>query len=437
MKKMYKKCKSSLNRNVKCLLTGLLFFSVLCSCKEQGRFEIGYSDAEPPSAPVYLDYRPLYGGARIFYKIPADEDVLSIDAAYTNTKGEKVWFSVSYFQDSIDVYGFSDTLEHVVQLYSVDRAGNISEIIPVSVTPMEPAYTRVAKSLFVKAGFSSFFMDWVNELEQNINVYADFSYTQQGKLVEHKLIYTSNLPAERWFVRDLYLTAQEPVSIKIRVEDPYGNITDYMDKGQFTLLEDELIPKDKWTMPDTNDSIGGVPQGFFAGIEGRAVFLIDGIIDDGRNTNYTHTLHVGRTGLAKDGNVPWNVLINLGDEYELSRVITHQRYTTGSGGTSGRGQYYRDENVGIYNMYVWDDTEQRWDSVTQHKIVFPLGRTDMEYQQMGMAGDMAYLYPDDPQFSRPTRWFRYEALFGFADNYTMTVNLDSLSEITLYGRKKR
>jgi hypothetical protein len=375
---------------------------------------------------------PLYGGARIYYEIPSDEDLLSIDAAYTNTKGEKVWFSVSYFQDSIDVYGFSDTLEHVIQLYSVDRAGNTSEIISVPVTPLEPAYTRVAKSLSVKPGFSSFFMDWVNELEQNINVYADFSYTQQGKLNEHKLIYTSNLSEERWFVRDLYLTAQEPISLKIRVEDSYGNITDYIDKGQMTLLEDELIPKDKWTLPDTNDSIDGVPQGFFAGYEGRASFLIDDIIDDGVNGNYTHTQQRGRTGFAKDGNAPWNVLINLGDEYEISRIVTHQRANV----ATGRGQYYGGENVGVYNMYIFDDATQTWDSISRHKILFPAGRTDMEYRQMGMAGDMAYLYPDDPQFSKPTRWFRYEALYGFTNNYTMTNTLDSLSEITLYGRKK-
>jgi hypothetical protein len=375
---------------------------------------------------------PLYGGARIYYEIPSDEDLLSIDAAYTNTKGEKVWFSVSYFQDSIDVYGFSDTLEHVIQLYSVDRAGNTSEIISVPVTPLEPAYTRVAKSLYVKPGFSSFFMDWVNELEQNINVYAEFSYTQQGKLNEHKLIYTSNLSEERWFVRDLYLTAQEPISLKIRVEDPYGNITDYIDKGQITLLEDELIPKDKWTLPDTNDSIGGVPMGFFAGYEGRAVYLIDDIIDDGVNMNYTHTQQRGRTGFQKDGNVPWNVLIDLGDEYEISRIVTHQRCNA----ASGRGQYYGGENVGVYNMYIFDDATQTWDSISQHKILFPVGKTDMEYRQMGLAGDMAYLYPDDPQFSKPTRWFRYEALYGFTDNYTMTNILDSLSEITLYGRKK-
>jgi hypothetical protein len=202
------------------------------------------------------------------------------------------------------------------------------------------------------------------------------------------------------------------------------------------------IPKDKWRMPEANDSIGGVPMGFFSGYEGRSVYAIDGIIDDGYNMNYVHTGSQGRTGIAGDGNMPWNIMIDLGEEYELSRIITHQRYF-GNSTTLGSDlqQYYYvttnvGENVGIYNMYIWDDSEQQWDSIARYKIVAPAGLSAMEYKQLGMAGDMAYLYPEDPKFSKPTRWFRYEALYGFRSNYTNTLNATSLSEITLYAKKK-
>jgi hypothetical protein len=188
-------------------------------------------------------------------------------------------------------------------------------------------------------------------------------------------------------------------------------------------------------MPENNeyihDSIGGIPMGFLESYEARAYHLIDGDIDDKQLFQYIHTGGRGRTGMAKDGNVPWNAMINLGEEYELSRIITHQRWSSGS----VRGQYYRDENVGIYNMYVWDDAMERWDSVSQHKILFPLV-TDIELKQLGMAGDMAYFYPDDPQYTKPTRWFRYEALKAFGGNYTAT-NANCLAEITLYAKKKR
>jgi hypothetical protein len=410
------------------------FLTAFAACKEQERYEIGYSDSVSPAAPEYIRYEPLYGGARLFYNIPSDEDLLSIDASYVNPKGKTVWFSVSYFKDSIDVYGFNDSLEHVVQLYAVDRAGNKSAIINVPVVPKEPAYSRAAKSVTVKAGFGSFFMDWTNELKQTINVYVDFSYTKAGQLMEHRLIYTSSLETERWFIRDLE-DVTEPIAVKVRVEDLYGNITEQVDKGAITLFQDEMIPKDNWYMPDPNDSIGGVPMAYLQMGEARKTLLYDNIFDDGTNVNYTHTNWAGRTGIASDGNVPWNVMIDLGAVYEISRIVTHQRYYTGTNPTTGRGTYYQGENVGIYGMYTWDETNQAWDSVSQHKIVYPTGLSDLEYVQLGRAGDMAYLYPDEPQFSKPTRWFRYEALKGFNNNYTNTSDVDCLSEITLYGRK--
>jgi hypothetical protein len=410
------------------------------SCKEQDRFAIAYYDTEPPSPPIYNGkYKPLYGGATIFFEHPADRDLLSVDASYTNMQGEEVWFSVSYYRDSINVYGLSDTLEHVIRLYAVDRAGNRSAIVPVPIVPLEPAIMRAAKSLIVKPGFGSFFLDWTNELRQNLNVYAYFNYTQQGVYKEHTLIYTSNLPVERWFIRDLDdLTAQEPISLKIQIEDTYGNITDFIDIGEFALFEDEVIPKDKWVMPINDeyihDSIGGVPMAFLDAFEGKAEFLIDGIIDDGINWNTVHTAGRGRTGVAAHGNAPWNVMINLGDEYELSRVVTHQRYSHSS--NTIRRLYYQNVNVGLYAMYIWDEAEERWDSIREHKILFP-SVSDIELRQLGMAGDMAYFYPDDPQFTKPTRWFRYEALSSFDSNYTDESMARCLSEITLYAKKKK
>jgi hypothetical protein len=431
-----------LNGNTGYILLLLTLFLSLYACKEQERFAIAYYDTEPPSPPVYNGkYRPLYGGATIFFEHPADRDLLSVDASYTGPQGNEVWFSVSYYRDSINVYGLGDTLEHVINLYAVDRAGNRSAIVPVPIVPLEPAVSRVANSMVVKPGFGSFFIDWANELKQNLNVYAYFNYTQQGTYKEHTLIYTSNLLTERWFIRDLDdLTSQEPVSLKIQIEDMYGNTTGYIDWDEFALLEDEVIPKDKWTMPENNeyihDSVGGVPMGFLEASEGRAIYAIDGIIDDGKNLNYIQTLSRGRTGQAIHGNVPWNIMINLGDEYELSRIVTHQRFTNVDGSGMPRGQYYRGDNVGIYAMYIWDGAEERWDSICEHKILFPLV-TDVELKQLGLAGDMAYFYPDDPQFTKPTRWFRYEALVGFNSNYTDKNMGRCLSEITLYAKKKK
>ena len=409
------------------------FLLLAISCKEEDRHLSSSGDSDSPHQPSQITYKPLYGGARFFYVLPDDEDLLSIDAKYTNSKNESFSFSSSYYVDSLDVFGFGDTLDYKVELCAVDRAGNKSVPVVVTVRPLESAITRVIKSIKVKPGFSSFFIDWENELEQSINVYADFNYTKGGTKYEFTSVFSSNLATERRFIEDLDLTPDEPVNVSIRVEDTYGNITNPVDKGNFSLYEDVEISKEKWFLPAANDSIGGVPQCFGDGLEGRLRYVIDGIIDRGDNLNFMHTQSRGRTGKTANGNMPWNIIIDLGDYYELSRIVTVQRHSGGLDNIN-RGQYYQSENVGIYQMYIWDEDLVQWVPISQHQIPVPTGLSELEFVKRGEAGDMAYMYPDDPQYTKPTRWFRYEALKGFTSNYTRD-DANCLSELTLFGKK--
>jgi hypothetical protein len=419
---------------------------LLFSCEESKRFEIGYSDSEPPQPPVFLRYKPTYGGVRIFFKASEEPDLLSVDAVYRTKRGEERWFSVSYFTDHIDVYGFPSQEPQTVELFAVDRAGNRSTTVDVVVEPLQPAVEQVANSVRCIGGFSSFYINWENGLMQSMKIFLEYEYTdgagaKQGKTV----IYTSREEEERQFVRDPGFSDQYPVSVKVRVEDEYGNASATLDMGQLRLIADEKIPKDRWQIPGTNDSTivnragltvnTGVPMGFFNALEGRDYMVIDDVINDGTFVNFCHTDFNGRTGEPKDGNVPWNYIIDLGDYYELSRIITHQRYRyTGATEYSGREDYYRNENVGKFSMWRWDEDLQAWDSITTHIITFPLNLPDRQYRILGRQGDMAYMYPENPKFTKPTRWFRYEALADFYDDYKGE-GPRSLSEITLYGRK--
>jgi hypothetical protein len=125
-------------------------------------------------------------------------------------------------------------------------------------------------------------------------------------------------------------------------------------------------------------------------------------------------------------------MIDLGDYYELSRIATYQSHQ--SSDPYAVGNYYGNYNVAIYNMYIWDDDQNGWEYVSQHTISKPVGLSAIEIIKMARAGDEALMYPEEPRFTKPTRWFRYEALFGFNDNYTSTAAW-GFSELTLYGRK--
>jgi hypothetical protein len=418
-----------------CLIAGILLLGIP-ACQEKDRFGISSDDTLPPGQPVLLDQKALYGGVRFFYRAPDDKDLLSIDAEFVAASGRLFRFSASYFTDSLDVYGLSDTTEHIVNLYAVDRAGNKSVPLPVSVVPLEPAVSRVAKSIVIKPAFNSFFVDWQNELEQNINIYVDFAYTQQGMQRKLTAVFSSNLATDRRFVNDLYLTNQEPVNVSVHVEDKYGNrsatVKPETETGGITLLEDYSIPKEHWWLPSTNDTIGGEPMVCGDAIQGKTRYVIDGVIDEGMILNWMSTNGRGRTGNIADGNVPWNFMIDLGDYYELSRIVTHQSHQ--STDTYGVGNYYGNYNVAVYNMYVYDDDTESWEYVSQHQIPKPAGLNTIEVIKMARAGDWAYMYPDDPKYTKPTRWFRFEALYGFNSNYTST-DAWGFSELTLYGRK--
>jgi len=412
-----------------------IFISLLMlvmACKEEGRRMSSSDDSVAPQQPTGITYKPLFGGARFYYSLPNDEDLLSVDAKYTNDKNQSYSFSASYYVDSLDVYGFGDTITYNVELFAVDRAGNKSVPTVVKVKPLESAISRVMKSVQVKSGFSSFFIDWKNELGQSINIYADFSYTKGGTKYQFTSVFSSNLLTERRFVENLTLTPAEPVSVSIRVQDLYGNMSAPVDKGALVLYEDVKIPKAKWYLPPTASLKGGVPQCFGDGLEGRARYVIDDMIDRGDNLNFMHTQSRGRTGLAADGNMPWNFIIDLGDYYELSRIITVQRHSGGINNVD-RGQYYQSENVGLYKMYIWDDDSVKWTPITLVKIPVPVGLSGLEFVKKGEAGDMSYMFPDDPKYTKRTRWFRYEALKGFTSNYTAD-DARCLSEITLYGK---
>jgi hypothetical protein len=142
----------------------------------------------------------------------------------------------------------------------------------------------------------------------------------------------------------------------------------------------------------------------------------------------------------------WNIIIDLGDYYELSRIITHQRWCNLERPSDMKydmiGYFYGltnvNVNVGIYNIYWWDgdDLAQtgEWKLIQQVKI--PMPESDMatlDVIRQAVAGNEALMYPNDPDYTPATRYFRYQAVRGFTNNYTG--HGDSLSELTLYGRK--
>ncbi|GAP72821.1 hypothetical protein SAMD00024442_45_3 [Candidatus Symbiothrix dinenymphae] len=419
------------------------------ACEERERFGISSDDTISPSPPVFDSVQALPGGARIFYQIPADEDVISIEASFMATNGKLIKSAVSFFAPYLEVFGLPDTLEHTLQLYALDRAGNQSTVVPVRVKPEEPAYSRVAKSLDVYPAFGAILFSWKNEGtgKKDVNVYVDFSYSDNGKQRSIRQVFSSNKEVDRQFIKDLNLSASEPVSVQVSVEDLYGNLTKSRDTVIY-LKTDALISKDKWELPDPGVAIGGVYMSNGNYMEGQNRFIIDGNINDEFHPRDFGIFETVYNVDGADRNHPLNFMIDLGAKYQLSRIVTHQRrfWNPTTLVSDPRGDLYGYRNVGIYKMYYWDgdddpinndDGIDHWVEISPIKIPMPdAAATVLEIVRMGTLGDESLMYPDQPDFTPPTRWFRYQAVAPFTNNYGGPLSdIHSLSEITLYGRQ--
>jgi hypothetical protein len=430
------------------------------ACEEGERFAISSGDTTPPAPPVLDSVHFLNGGAELFYRIPDDEDVISIEGSYIAKNGEVITAAVSFFAKSLRVLGMADTLEHVVSLYSVDRAGNKSKVVPVPVTPLEPAFIKVAKTLKVKPAFSSLIVEWDNELRQDINVYVNLSYSYNGSVrsVHHAI--SSKKTFDRQFIKDMDLPESEPVSVSFSIADAYGNESQVYDLGTKHVMRDVMLDKSKMSFFDSGKMLGKDENGnnvFMADgnrYEGRTANLLDGIIEnDGitfqfnqANFSYPFTM-ICEDGVTRDVNrYPWNILIDLGDYYELSRIVTHQRWVDdrilSQMSVLDLGVLYgyaptKDWNVGRYEVYWLDETNNKWQLINQTTIPKPPAEySNLEIIRYAAKGDEAFMYPDEPHFTPRTRYFRYKAVNSFGNNYA-DVGPASMSELTLYGRKAK
>ena len=404
---------------------GILFafiatvFLWLTSCDDAKRYEISGNDSTPPGAPEFVESKPLAGGARIFFLPPDDEDLLYIEASYTNDAGKIVRFSASYFAEWVDVLGFGSAGEHAVELCAIDRAGNRSTIVPVTVEALEPPLVALAKSVQVLSSFSALMVQWINTLKQPLYVKVELIYTKDGVLSRYPSVtfnaqQMENPEPEIKTIGGLEVNENDPVLVNVTVSDKYDNVCHAMDTT-INLLIDGVLDKQEWKLPPPGTAMGNVTQVNAQRMEE----VMDGIIDT-EIENFLITYQPN----------PWNLLIDLGEEYELSRVVTHQRWSGYSGTTFGvldyRGNLYRGDNVLTYRLYSWNETAQTWGWLSDFNIFTPVVTIDSEYTKLGEAGDMSFIFPIVPQFSKPTRWLRFEA-----------VNGKYISEITLHGRKAR
>ncbi|MGQ7869209.1 DUF4959 domain-containing protein [Sunxiuqinia sp. sy24] len=237
----------------------------IISCEEApiGQMPV---DKIPPGMVSNPMVENINGGAKITYELPLDQDLLSVKAIYTLNGGIKE-NSSSVYKNHVVVAGFGDTEERVIKLICVDRSGNESEPVSVSIKPLTPPIELVGETFEIQEDFGGIRVNWENEFNLDIAVTVLIRDTFGIWVPDPYGTFYSNLSHNSESVRG-YSSDEREFAVYAR--DRWGNYSDTI-AGVFTpwyeeeiskenfralyLVDDKPVDKYGWVMPRLWDGV--------------------------------------------------------------------------------------------------------------------------------------------------------------------------------------
>src|SRR5699024_4573536 len=131
-------------------------------------------------------------GKAIIQFTPPDSGMLFVRAVYTQSNGEERAVIADLYENAIVVDGFSDTLQHEIKIYTVNRSGVISPAQTVIVQPEVAPLNRVFKNLHVVNYFGGYRLTAYNPSDGIVGIVV-IRKEESGKFekVDDKSLYTS------------------------------------------------------------------------------------------------------------------------------------------------------------------------------------------------------------------------------------------------------
>ena len=114
------------------LLISVTLLAVISGCKEEtlGPFKGG---GPAPAQVSGVTAEALPGGAKITYSLPKDPNLFYVKAEYEIRPGKTLEKIQTFYDNTLTLDGYGDTLEHEVRLYSVSRGDVKSAPVTVKV----------------------------------------------------------------------------------------------------------------------------------------------------------------------------------------------------------------------------------------------------------------------------------------------------------------
>lgn len=373
-------------------------------------------DTQAPGVVTQVNYMATPGGAILTFKAPADEDLLYVKAAYTNSLGKEVFKVSSHFGDSIEIDGFNDETPKEVRLYAVDRHQNCSEPTTIHVTPLKSFIYLVQQSVQMKQDLGGVRISWSNPSQKTVFVYVHYS---KGSKVYERIL-SSNLNSPSMMIRGL-----DPVdySFSVSVEDFNGNKTSEVNTGTYKPLLEQKIDKKSW-MVLQNLSVDGDKW------EGKLTSFWDDVIDTKESNTDNSYFIISRDDNGGMLKWPLDIVVDLNKTVVINRFVVWQRafeyLNAEQNGVSTGYYYYKEENMRSFTLSVSND-KTTWTSLGTFDIGDPrddAGNIPMAKIKEAIDGHEFNLVTVSPPF----RYMKFSIL----SNYGSEANVYG-SEITLYG----
>ncbi|HYX09734.1 MAG TPA: DUF4959 domain-containing protein [Bacteroidales bacterium] len=338
----------ALSKHIK-LLTGNTFIAVsgviiagflLSACENKKDI-----DTVPPGDVSAVKVEPTHGGGIISYKIPGDNDLNYIKAAYKNSLGNEVFRVSSHYKDSIEVDGFNDTVGHKVMLYAVDRNDNQSKGVEINFSPLISYIHLVKRSINLQPDLGGVKISWENIARKQ--VFVHLFYPSEGAVEER--ILPSQRTDEAYNIRGLDSLLYD---FSVMVEDLEGNKTDTVFAGRVKPLYEEKIDKASWTLVSSLSVDGNA-------WEGLTVNFWDDVIDTKDSPSDNSYFIINRDNNGGSLNYPLDIVIDLNKKIILNRFKVWQRayaYSDAeSNGVSTNYYYYQGENMRSFELWTSND----------------------------------------------------------------------------------
>ena len=386
---------------------------MLHSCGEDAMKVIDTSD-EVPQPLKHAQVERLPGEIKLSYTIPAEGNILYVEAEVD--MGEKGVQKVrsSYYQNSLSLVGFGDTLSYPIKLYTVGRNQKKSEAYALTAKPGLPAIWNVFSSLEVNEDFGGIKLSYENQSLANVAIMI-YKKGMNGDWQPTQNFYTSQAAGE-FALRGLQ---PELTMFGFAIKDRWGNQTNIIEK-ELTPLYEERVPADGF-------------KAMFANLPTEAPGWAGGTT----LSNLWSGIFVGTTNSRawyrtdEKATMPQHFTFDMGKTAKLSRLVYFQRGAFDrpdllySGGSVRRFEVWGSTNPdpgGSYNG---------WTLLSTCELVkpsgLPTGNNSTEDVDAAKAGHEFSFAIDNPD----VRFIRIRVLETYGKTTYMW-----MSELEFYGQLK-